>query len=309
VTRYGCRRGKDSEGRSVTRKARRRESLPVPMPAAGLPVASGGTSASRAQGTKWWRHRGWLEAERAGRATRTPWRGWLRRAARANQDSSWDAGVAAGRARARWRHRVGSASVAHGRVTVMEPETWRTPWSAAGCNRPARHCAEKTVEVARNGKDGTCPGGGSPGPMVGETRLRGPLAGSGRAELMSAEGRSLDNPKRGVRAGCSPVWPTTARWRADRQAQRARTARSCRLRRRGQTRGSRWSAACCSSVPDRDDSRRTRGEARGSRGTRGKGQPPADRSGSDEDAPSPRRRRRRIGDPEADQLQGRPSGP
>ena len=35
-------------------------------------------------------------------------------------------------------------------------------------------------------------------------RLRGARTGSGRARLMSTEGRSLDNPKRGVRAGCSP---------------------------------------------------------------------------------------------------------
>jgi hypothetical protein len=212
VTRYGCRRGKDSEGQSVARKATRRDTFPVLMCEAGLPVESCRTSARRARSTQRWRHHSELQAERVGRAAQTPWRGCECRAARANQDSSWRAGVAAGRARTRWRHRVGSASVAHGDETVREPETWRTPWSAAGCNRPARHCAEKTVEVGRNGKDGTSPGGGSPGPGVGETRLRGPSAESGRAALKSMEGRSLDNPKRGVRAGCSPVRRPTARW-------------------------------------------------------------------------------------------------
>jgi hypothetical protein len=29
------------------------------------------------------------------------------------------------------------------------------PWSVAGCNKPARFCAEQTVEVGRNDKGGT----------------------------------------------------------------------------------------------------------------------------------------------------------
>jgi hypothetical protein len=46
------------------------------------------------------------------------------------------------------------------------PETWRTPGSAAGCNKPAKCQVEQTVEVGRNGKGGTSPGRGSPGPKV-----------------------------------------------------------------------------------------------------------------------------------------------
>jgi hypothetical protein len=44
------------------------------------------------------------------------------------------------------------------------PETWRTPWLAAGCNRPAISPAEKTAEAGRNGKGGTSSKGGSFGP-------------------------------------------------------------------------------------------------------------------------------------------------
>jgi len=35
-------------------------------------------------------------------------------------------------------------------------ETRRTSWSVAGCNKPAMLSVEQTVEVVRNGKDGTC---------------------------------------------------------------------------------------------------------------------------------------------------------
>ena len=39
--------------------------------------------------------------------------------------------------------------------TSREPATRRTPWSAAGCNRPAAHCVAQAAEVVRNGKGGT----------------------------------------------------------------------------------------------------------------------------------------------------------
>jgi len=54
------------------------------------------------------------------------------------------------------------------------PETWRTPWPAAGCNKPAECrrvlllagglAAEQTVEAGRNGRDGTSRGLGRPRP-------------------------------------------------------------------------------------------------------------------------------------------------
>jgi hypothetical protein len=36
-----------------------------------------------------------------------------------------------------------------------EPETRRTPWLAAGCNKPARLCVEQTAEAGKNGMGGT----------------------------------------------------------------------------------------------------------------------------------------------------------
>jgi len=68
-------------------------------------------------------------------------------------------------------------------------KTGRTPWLAAGCNKPAKLCMEKTVEVGRNDKDGTCSGRGNPEPRA---------TGSGQTEPMSVEGRSLKNLKRGT---------------------------------------------------------------------------------------------------------------
>jgi hypothetical protein len=97
-------------------------------------------------------------------------------------------------------------------------ETRRTPRSAAGCNKPARYRAEKTVGAGRNGKGGTSPERGNSGPKVAareessfgtKRHDRSPslLFGAlgrrtvtrrGRSMLMSTEGRSLDNPKRGI---------------------------------------------------------------------------------------------------------------
>jgi hypothetical protein len=65
----------------------------------------------------------------------------------------------------------GSAARLRGRA--RESETWRTPWSAAGCNKPADRrtsgssdllAAEETAGAGRNGKSGTCAGRGSPEP-------------------------------------------------------------------------------------------------------------------------------------------------
>jgi hypothetical protein len=179
VTRHGCCRGKDSEGWCVTRMVRRREQVPPPRPSAanGCPLDSSsgewlgseeveGTGSSSRPGaqvaTPTQR-----ESEASRRTVEAPWRGCGRGGVR-------------------------------GSGPTAQPETWRTPWSAAGCNKPARHCAEKTVVAERNGKDGTSTGLGSPEPKESGTRFRVTGAGSGRAELMSMEGRSLDNPKRGV---------------------------------------------------------------------------------------------------------------
>ena len=41
-------------------------------------------------------------------------------------------------------------------------ETGRTPGSAAGCNKPAKPCAEQAAEVGRNDKGGTCSGVATP---------------------------------------------------------------------------------------------------------------------------------------------------
>jgi hypothetical protein len=70
------------------------------------------------------------------------------------------------------------------------PETRRTPGSAAGCNRPASRCAEQAVEVVRNHVDGTCGTPGSVSPKGDSS------PGSGRAPVMSMEGRPT-NPTRG----------------------------------------------------------------------------------------------------------------
>jgi hypothetical protein len=77
---------------------------------------------------------------------------------------------------------------------------WRTPWPVAGCNRPAGPCAEQTVGVGWNGKGGTRSEVGS---LRAEERSRTWHLGSGRAGLVSAEGRSLMNPKRGIRTGAT----------------------------------------------------------------------------------------------------------
>jgi hypothetical protein len=66
----------------------------------------------------------------------------------------------------RWKHRRArsEASGAHSSRTL---ETWRTPVSAAGCNKPAGRRAEKTVEAGRNGKGGTSSDRGRSEPKVG----------------------------------------------------------------------------------------------------------------------------------------------
>jgi len=50
------------------------------------------------------------------------------------------------------------------------PETWRTPGSAAGCNKPAKCQVEQAVEVGRNDKGGTNPGIGKTGSKVAPRR-------------------------------------------------------------------------------------------------------------------------------------------
>lgn len=101
----------------------------------------------------------------------------------------------------RWRHHRArsEAPPAHPRAA---PETWRTPGSAAGRNKPAtcpgsslrqeaRSAAEQTVEVGRNDKDGTCSEGGTSGPKVAS------VTGSGRS-ARPTEGRWM-KPMRDAR--------------------------------------------------------------------------------------------------------------
>jgi len=206
VTRRGCRRGKHSEGSCVTRKARRREAFP-PL--------------DRPSPASWWKASRLLTRTRPDLGAPSPRPavdsssvvqrgGMVERTARTDRPTGWVAtpspeggGEDRRAVEAPWRGCGHSA--ARQRTSQSEPETWRTPWSAAGCNRPARHCAEKTVEAGRNGKGGTSSGPGGPEPKADVPRLRGTEARSGRAELMSTEGRSLDNPKRGVRPDTAPA--------------------------------------------------------------------------------------------------------
>jgi len=62
-------------------------------------------------------------------------------------------------------------------------KTERTPWSEAGCNKPAGPSEEQTVEAGKYGKGGTCWQGGN-------CRLR--ATGSGLTWRKTAEGRSLN---------------------------------------------------------------------------------------------------------------------
>jgi len=83
-----------------------------------------------------------------------------------------------------------------GKVLLLReqrPETARTPGPAAGCNKPAGSCAEETVEVVRNGKDGTSLTIGIVRPKVGFG-----LPGVDARLSERRRGGSLMNPKRGV---------------------------------------------------------------------------------------------------------------
>jgi len=95
---------------------------------------------------------------------------------------------------------------------LERPETWRTPGSAAGCNKPAKCMVEQTVEAGKNGKGGTSPGRGSPGPKVAPRRQAESLGmthGDSSSEQRGHRewtpgidvdgGADFDNPTRGVR--------------------------------------------------------------------------------------------------------------
>ena len=57
-------------------------------------------------------------------------------------------------------------------------ETKRTPWSAAGRNKPAKLCVEQTVEVGKNDKNGTAFEVGTSGPTsVGRRDTQGDVDG------------------------------------------------------------------------------------------------------------------------------------
>jgi len=125
-------------------------------------------------------------------------------------------GSALGCDRTATRSPVPSPASADGEVRpaarLERPETWRTPGSAAGCNKPAKCQVEQTVEVGRNGKDGTCSGRGSPGPKVAPRRQADSFGkthgGSSSEQRRHREwtpgahvdgGAIFDNPMRGVR--------------------------------------------------------------------------------------------------------------
>jgi hypothetical protein len=75
-------------------------------------------------------------------------------------------------------------------VGIRWRETRRTPWPAAGCNKPATSRAEETVEVVRNHADGTRFSRAAPS----RTEAYGDVRGSGRSEGTSVEGRGRRAP-------------------------------------------------------------------------------------------------------------------
>jgi len=84
-------------------------------------------------------------------------------------------------------------------------ETGRTPWSAAGWNKPAVFERRKpsksggTTRTERTGRWQFLVEGSE----TRSFRAKRITTGSGRSKHMSTKGQSLDNPKRGVRAGSS----------------------------------------------------------------------------------------------------------
>jgi len=82
---------------------------------------------------------------------------------------------------ARWT-RPALAGAGQGvRPSPQRPETWRTPWSVPGCNKPGRCRAEQAVEAGRNGKGGTSSEGGISEPKAERRQpqvLRNPPDGS-----------------------------------------------------------------------------------------------------------------------------------
>jgi hypothetical protein len=96
---------------------------------------------------------------------------------------------------------------AFGRRGNEAPETWRTPWPVAGCNRPAGCCAEKTVGVGWNDKGGTSL-------EVGASRPKGGL-------------RPTSEWTRGICTGGGAIFEPHER-------SPDRTGRAARPRRRGQ---------------------------------------------------------------------------
>jgi len=98
-----------------------------------------------------------------------------------------------------------------------DPETQRTPWPAAGCNKPAGRLVEQAAEAARNSTSGTSEEHGRLR-AEGSHLPREAEVGSGHQALRTAEGQSLDNPRRGVPAragaevGSRPRPRTSAEW-------------------------------------------------------------------------------------------------
>jgi hypothetical protein len=120
------------------------------------------------------------------------------------------------------RDRDGRRGAGDSSSARVMPERPRTPGPVAGCNRPARSCAEQTVEVVRNHEGGTrCVGW----LRRAERHLR--VSGSRRTRPRTVEGRRLANPKRGgdpvtgsqraygsLKAGSRPWRPVGGRLRS-----------------------------------------------------------------------------------------------
>jgi hypothetical protein len=144
------------------------------------------------------------------------------------------------------RERVGRAragATPSGRVDRSSsfgvvPETWRTPWSAAGRNKPASRRAEQAVEVGQNDKDGTTT---SPGRRVAKAELRSRREWTRDGHVDG--GAILDNPMRDARAGGADDPAPRRRARSDGRDHRLPHPSSCVnlecLRRRSQGQGRR----------------------------------------------------------------------
>lgn len=143
VTRNSYRRGKDSEGWSVARKATRWDELPAPTPQLACQQRAEGQRRAKPEADSGGNTPGRPRGRGPGERCRHPGEG----AGIGRPERTWTSVLGS---RGSWpdAQRGGGDTAPNGvrsrteGTTADEPETWRTPWLAAGCNRPARHCAE-----------------------------------------------------------------------------------------------------------------------------------------------------------------------